>query len=135
MPAKVTPPTDAELKAILGRAAEVWDEILRAIEERHSPLERLWKPSKMPFGQMCLLQHKKRTLLYMTPDKGKVWIAVVLGDRAAGLAAASDLPAGIKTLIAEARPYAEGRGIRFPVSLAADVPVVAKLAAIKVAPE
>jgi hypothetical protein len=84
---------------------------------------------------MCLLRHKKRTLLYLTPDKGQVLVAVVLGERAFELAMSASLPAAIKKMLAEAKPYAEGRGIRFPVDSVRGVPVVAKLVEIKTAPK
>ena len=71
----------------------------------------------------------------MTPDKEKIWIAVVLGERAVAIAAASALPSGIKKLIAEARPYAEGRGIRFPLSSSRDIRVVTELVTIKTTPK
>ena len=84
---------------------------------------------------MCLLQYKKRTLLYITPDKEKVWIAIVLGDRAFTLAMASSLPAAIKKMLSEVRPSGEGRGIRFPVSSLNDLPMIAKLIEIKTTPK
>ena len=84
---------------------------------------------------MCLLQNKKRKLLYLTPEKGKVLIAIVLGQRAYDLAIASSLPAAIKKMFSEARPYAEGRGIRFSVSSLSDIPMIAKLVQIKTTPK
>ena len=77
----------------------------------------------------------KRTLLYLTPDQGKVWIAVILGERAYGLAMASSLPAAIKKMFAEARAYAEGRGIRYSASSSRAIPVIAKLVEIKTTPK
>jgi hypothetical protein len=135
MPAKVKPPTDSELKTFLGSAGVLWSGIIHAIEEMFVPLDKQWKPSKAGFGRICLLQHQKRTLLYLTPDKKKVWIAIVLGERAYGLAMASSLPAAIKKMFSEARPYAEGRGIRFSVSSLSDIPVIAKLVEIKTTPK
>ena len=135
MIAKAKPPTDAELKAVLGSAGELWSGILHAIEEKFVPLDKQWKPSKAGFGRMCLLQHKKRTLLYITPDKDKVWIAVVLGERAYGLAMASSFPVAIKKMFSAARPYAEGRGIRFPATSLGDIPMIAKLVEIKTTPK
>jgi Protein of unknown function (DUF3788) len=135
MPAKVKPPTDAELKAALGSAGVVWSGIVHAVEEMFVPLDKEWKPSKAGFGCICLLQHKKRTLLYITPDKEKVWMAIVLGERAYGLAMASSLPVAIKKMFSEARPYAEGRGIRFPVSSLSDIPMITKLLEIKTTPK
>jgi hypothetical protein len=135
MPAKVKPPTDSELKTFLGSAGVLWSGIIHAIEEMFVPLDKQWKPSKAGFGRMCLLQHQKRTLLYLTPDKKKVWIAIVLGERAYDLAMASSLPAAIKKMFSEARPYAEGRGIRFSVSSLSDIPMITKLAEIKTMPK
>jgi len=83
---------------------------------------------------MCLLKQKKRTLLYLTPEKDAVRVAIVLGERAVALALASGLPEEIKVLIRKAPPYVEGRGIRFPICSANDVPIVSDLVAIKTLP-
>lgn len=98
-------------------------------------VEPEWKPSKSTFGRMCLLKHKKRTLLYLTPDKDEVTVAIVLGQRAYELAMTSGLPARIKQLFSEARPYVEGRGIRFPVSKERDIATIKQLVALKLAPK
>lgn len=135
MPVKVESPSEAELKNCLGSAFALWSGILKAVEHRLSPIVLVWKPSKAQFGRMCLLQHKKRTLLYMTPDTGKVTIAIVLGERAYGLAMTSSLPTSIKTMFSEAKPYAEGRGIRFPVNSLKDISMIAKLVEIKTTPK
>ncbi len=135
MPAKVQPPTDQELKAFLGSAGVLWSAILHAVEETISPLDSEWMPSKSEFGRICLLQHKKRTLLYVTPEKEKIRIAIVLGERAYGLAMSSSLPAAIKKMFSEAKPYAEGRGIRFSVSSLSDVSTIKELVRIKTAPK
>ena len=84
---------------------------------------------------MCLLKHKKRTLLYLTPGKETITVAIVLGERAYGLAMASSLPAAIKKMFLEAKPYAEGRGIRFMVSSPSDISTIRKLVKIKMAPK
>ena len=135
MPTKVRPPTEAELTEALGPAAALWSGILHALEETFTPLDRQWRPSKTGFGRVCLLHYRKRTLLYLTPEKATVRVAIVLGERAYGLAMASALPAAIKKLLSEAKPYAEGRGIRFPVSAFSDVPVVKQLVEIKTTPK
>jgi hypothetical protein len=134
-PNKQTIPSTKELAAELGSTATIWDEIITALEKEYGPLDREWKPSKESFGRICLLKQKKRTLLYMTPEKEKIIIAIVLGERAAALALAGGLPEEIKNMIREARPYAEGRGIRFPVSSPAKIPVVLELVAIKTTPK
>ena len=135
MPTKVKSPSDSESKAVLGSADSLWSGIIRAVEDAISPLDTEWKSSKTEFGRICLLQHQKRTLLYLTPEKEKVKVAIVLGERAYGLAMASSLPAGIKTMFSEARPYAEGRGIRFAVSSAREISTIKKLVEIKLTPK
>ena len=135
MSTKVKPPTDAELRATLGSANALWSGIVHVVEDAASPLDTEWKPCKTEFGRMCLLQHKKRTLIYLTPEKEKVRVAIVLGERAYGLAMASSLPAAIKKMFSEARPYAEGRGIRFAVSSPSDVSTVKMLVEIKTTPK
>jgi len=128
------PPTEAELKTALGAACVLWSEIIRAVESIVSPIKIKWKPSKSEFGRICLLQHKKRTLLYLTPEREKVRVAIVLGERAYGLALAGSLPAAIKKMFSEAKPYAEGRGIRFSVGSTGEVATIKKLVEIKITP-
>lgn len=135
MPTKVKSATHADLKAVLGSAMALWSGIVQAVEGVLSPLETEWRPSKAAFGRICLLQHKKRTLLYLTPESERITVAIVLGERAYGLAMASSLPPAIKKLLAEARPYAEGRGIRFAATSPSAIAVVKTLVEIKTAPK
>jgi len=109
--------------------------MFESLGKQYAPIEARWQPSKSDFGKICLLQHKKRTLVYLTPEKGAVRAAIVLGERAYALAMASSIPAAIKKMLADARPYAEGRGIRFPVSTIQEASVVAKLVEIKTTPK
>ena len=133
MPAKVKSPTDSELTAVLGSAEALWSSIIHVVEDVASPLNTEWRPSKAEFGRICLLQHKKRTLLYLTPEKEKVTVAIVLGERAYGLVMVSTLPAAIKKMFSEAKPYGEGRGIRFSTTSRNDISTIKKLVEIKTA--
>jgi hypothetical protein len=133
-PQVVVPPSQTELEATLGSAFPLWKAIIRRMDETCGPLGQVWKPSKADFGKMCLLQSRKRTLLYLTPDLDQVWVAIVLGERAFSLAMASSLPEQIKHLLRAAKPYAEGRGIRFSISSAGELPTVARLVEIKTTP-
>jgi hypothetical protein len=126
-------PSMADLEGVLGTALPLWEGIIRHAEAAHAPLTQTWKPSKTDFGRMCLLQHKKRTLLYLTPDRDSVWVAIILGERAFQLAMSSSLPEAIKKLLLEARPYAEGRGIRFSIQSLEELATVVKLLEVKTA--
>lgn len=116
----------------------MWEAIIASLAERFHPLVQEWKPSRSAFartrGYACSSTGHARSST-CAGEQGAVVVAAVLGERAAALALESDLPEGIKTLLRQARPYAEGRGIRFPASSAADVSMVTRLVAIKTTPK
>jgi hypothetical protein len=128
------PPT-TELAEALGDAHAVWKGLIAQLAQDFSGLREEWKPSKRPFGKVCLLKQKDRTLLYLLPDRSIFEVSIVLGERAVAIALAGDLPKEIKTMIAGARQYAEGRGIRFPVGSAMQIADIRKLVAIKTTPK
>ena len=127
-------PSPAALAAALGDSAPLWRQLIDELTSDFPGLRQEWKPSKLEFGSLCLLKLKDRTLLYLIPRSGDFEVSVVLGERAVTLALASDLPADTKRQLSEARQYAEGRGIRFPVTTAGDVATARRLVAFKVAP-
>ena len=128
-------PSASELAARLGKAIDRWNKIVDSVSVNFAPVDQVWKSSKNDFGRVCLLKQKKRTLLYIIPESGVVQVAIVLGDRAVGIALSSGLAEKFKNLIREARPYVEGRGIRFDVKSAGDVSSVIELIRIKTAPK
>ena len=128
-------PSASELAARLGKAIDRWNKIVDSVSVNFAPVDQVWKSSKNDFGRMCLLKQKNRTLLYMTPEDGVVQAAIVLGERAVAIALAGGLEEKFKNLICEARPYVEGRGIRFDVKSAGDVSSIIELIRIKTAPK
>ena len=128
------PPSGAELRAALGPSHGVWLELIAAMKADFPLIEEAWRPSKVEFGRICLLRVGARTLLYLIPSAPGFDVSAVLGERAVELAMASDLPAAVKKQLAEARRYAEGRGVRIAMTSLNLVPVVRKLAAIKATP-
>jgi hypothetical protein len=66
----------------------------------------------------------------MTPQAGRFLLGLAVGERAIASAGTS-LPARVRTLIDQAPRYAEGRGIRFPITKKADVAAAGQLAALK----
>jgi len=128
------PPSGAELGAALGPSHGVWLELIAAMKAEFPLIEEAWRPSKVEFGRICLLKVGARTLLYLIPSAPGFDVSAVLGERAVELAMASDLPAAVKKQLAEARRYAEGRGVRIAMTSLDLVPVVRKLAAIKATP-
>lgn len=132
--ARPEPPSITELKTALGPAWQMWRMLIDEMAEAFPPLEEVWTPSTQPFGHVCRLKQKKRTLLYLIPGGSRFDVAAVLGTRAFALAMTSELPTFIKQLLSDARPYAEGRGIRFTIASVDQVRVVRQLVAIKITP-
>ncbi len=132
---KVEAPSAAELHRALGKSTSAWPGIISGLEEHFSPLEMDWRSSKLEFGRMCAVRHKDRTLVYLMPMAGQLLVGVVLGERAYELAMASKLRPAIKKMLTDAKPYVEGRGIRFVVKTASDVTQVLLLVECKMAPK
>lgn len=134
-PAVPSTPTIAELKGALGPTHDIWNRLVETVAGEFAPLKIVWRPSKIVFGHICLLQSKQRTLLYLIPGESKFTVGVILGERAFALAMKSHLPASIKELFLAARPYAEGRGIRFAITSAKQIGVIRKILVIKTTPK
>ncbi len=125
---------DGRLAEALGKSLTLWTELVERIAARHGPVERVWKPTKLEFGAVCLLKRKERTIIYLIPAAGGFEVSIVLGNRAATLALESDLRSETKKLISAARVYVEGRGVRFNVRAADDIVAALKLVECKMAP-
>ena len=96
---------------------------------------RLGEIENLPVADQVVDAVISNCVINLAPDKGKVLMAIVLGQRAYDLAIGSSLPAAIKKMLSEARPYAEGRGIRFSVSSPSGITTVKKLMEIKTTPK
>jgi hypothetical protein len=126
-------PTDLELA--LGTTHPIWQKLIAEMTESFPMLRQQWRPSKIPFGRVCLLKLRDRTLLYLIPQELVFEVSVVLGERAVALAMASDLQKDTKKMISESRQYAEGRGIRFAVRSTDQIQEIRKLVTIKTTPK
>jgi hypothetical protein len=125
---------DCRLVETLGGSIGLWSELVGAMAADYSPVESVWKPTKLEFGAVCLIKRKERTLAYLIPAAGVFEVSIVLGNRAAALALESDLRAATKNLVASARIYAEGRGVRFHIRSSDDVAAALRLVHFKMTP-
>lgn len=125
---EVVPPTPSELHAALGSSTSAWPLMLSGLEEVYGPLTLEWRPSELAFGRLCMIRVKNKTLVYLIPMAGRLLVGVVLDEAAFGRAMASNLRSAIKQMLADAKPAAEGRGIRFVAKTEADIAEVLTLA-------
>lgn len=125
-------PDEASLRAALGRAGALWFSLIGALSTRYPPMSQEWAFPGTKYGWSLRLVHKKRRILYMTPQRGQFTVAVVLGEKAVEAANHGALPASILAELNGAKKYAEGRGIRLEVKNSGDIEAVELLVAIKV---
>jgi len=127
-------PTDDDLAAELGRSAKgIWDRLLAGLAERHNIVTREWNSYSPKAGWSLRLKRDKRTILYLSPCRGCFRASFALGGKAVEAARASGLPPSVIRIIDSSKRYAEGTGVRIDVNGPADIAVVEKLAAIKLA--
>ena len=125
---KARSPTDAQLRAVLGKAYVHWVGLLALVAERIDPMTEVWK---FTTGWSLRVVRKDRVILYMTPQQNQFLVSFALGEKAAGAAHAARLSAGVLKAIDDAPRYAEGRGVRITVRSGAQLATLARLAQIK----
>jgi hypothetical protein len=128
---KTNPPTKAELHSALGDAYASWTSLLALIGERIDPITEVWGFSSASTGWGLRVVHKKRVILYMTPQQNQFLVSFALGEKAVAAARTAALSASVLKAIEAAPRYAEGRGVRLEVRSSRQLPSLATLAEIK----
>ena len=124
-------PSADEIAEALGASARLWEQLISDVEAAYPPVDRVWDYSGARYGWSLRLKRRDRILLYLTPQDGEFLLGVVLGEKAALAAHEAGLPEPVLDLIDQAPRYAEGRGVRTPVSAQADLDAALLLAALK----
>lgn len=124
-------PEASELAEVLGRSSSLWDTLTADLHSQYDPLSEKWSFSGAKYGWSLGLKHKKRTVLYLIPQRRHFLVAFVLGGKAIAAAHKSDLPPSVLQAIEGGKQYPEGRGVRLEVRNRRDLAGVERLAAIK----
>jgi hypothetical protein len=124
-------PNNDELAAALGPTKSLWDELASDLARENQIDVQEWKSSSPKAGWSLRLKHGERTIVYLIPLQGSFQAALVLGDKAVKTAQQSPLPKRTRKIVADARRYAEGTGVRISVNRPEDVSAIKKLARIK----
>jgi hypothetical protein len=128
---KTNPPTNAEIRSALGDAYPLWTSLLALIGERIDPITEVWGFTSASTGWGLRVVHKKRVILYMTPQQNQFLVSFALGEKAVAAARSAALSASVLKAIEAAPRYAEGRGVRIEVKSSRQLPSLATLAEIK----
>lgn len=128
---RAKPPRDADLAAALGGAKPLWDEIVVAMAGELGLAPSDWKNYGPKHGWALKLQRGKRTIVHLAPCTGSVHVVFILGERAVAAARAARLGATATKLLDAAPRYPEGTGVRIDLTRPRQLPLVRKLARIK----
>ncbi|HYM77420.1 MAG TPA: DUF3788 domain-containing protein [Candidatus Dormibacteraeota bacterium] len=128
---QVDPPTEKALQSALRQSHSLWKQLVAKLKEELNLDGADWHSSGTKYGWSFRLQQKKRNIVYLGPRDKFFVAAFVLGDRAVAAARQSELPPRVLKMIAEAKRYAEGTGVRIEVKEPGDLDVVKTLAKIK----
>jgi Protein of unknown function (DUF3788) len=125
-------PADEEVTAALGRTKRLWDQVVREPAVCGVTTQE-WNSYSPKAGWALRLKRKERAIVYRLPCRGSFMASFALRDKAVQAARLSGLPPEVLRIVDEARRYAEGTAVRIEVRSAADVIVVKKLVAAKLA--
>jgi Protein of unknown function (DUF3788) len=125
-------PTLKAVESALGRSYTLWTQLIAELRRDLKLDGEEWNSSGVKYGWSLRLQLKRRNIVYLGPRFGSFVAAFVLGDKAVAAAKASDLPAYVLKMIAEATRYGEGTPVRIEVSKPEHLQPIKILARIKV---
>jgi hypothetical protein len=124
-------PTEEELASALGPTKALWDQLIAGLADENDVDIQEWKSYSLKAGWSLRLKHKKRTIVWLSPCRSCFRAAFVLGDRALEAARQSKLPQRVIKIINQAPRYPEGTGVRIDVKGPRDIPIVKRLATVK----
>lgn len=108
-----TPDTSA-LKKALGSTYKLWQELEQFALDAQTQARPLWNYSAK-YGWSLRINDNKRAIVYLLPREGFFKAALVFGQKATQAVLDSNVTNEIKAELKNAKPYAEGRGIRIAV--------------------
>ncbi len=123
------PPSDSELKAVLGEAYSAF----QALVDRAGPGAGEWRRYTKNSPWVLKVTQGKRSLFYARADSGHLLVTVLLGGRAVEAALAGQVSKRLHESIRKAKVYPEGRPVSVVIKRPSDLGKVEELIAAKVA--
>ena len=130
---KASCPTEDSLRLALGPAAPAWADLVAHVDRTYAPVIEQWNFAGARYGWSLRLRKRDRVILYLIPRANGFLVGIVLGAKAISAAQSAGLPASVLEAIAQAPRYAEGTGLRLPISDESQLPPIQTLAALKMA--
>ena len=129
---KTVQPNDKSLAKVLGKSYQHWKAIKNHLEKEYGETTEEWKFYGAKSGWVLKTLLKKRNLFFFAVRGKQFGVAFVFGDKAVSAVTQSDLPKSLIEELANAKKYAEGRGLRIEVKSRREVEQIIKLIKIKI---
>ena len=123
-------PDEAEVEAVLGVAALLWNQ-LSAFVESSMRVRSEWKFYGKDYGWALAFKKSGRAVVSLYPSAGSFTAQVILKDDRIALIPEELMIPELRAAIESAKPYAEGRWIFLAVSSSRELEVVKKLIAVR----
>ena len=111
---KITPSND-DLLVALGNTYQMWEQLTGYVHFKYPAAVDMWNYSGDKYGWSFRIKDKKRAIVYLLPRDKFFKIALVFGQKATDAIKDSQVNISIKSELASAKVYAEGRGIRIDI--------------------
>ena len=126
-------PGNDDLAEALGGSCELWRSLRDYVHLKFPAAFDEWSYSSEKNGWSFRIKDKKRAIVYLLPRGGFFKAAFVFGQKATDKIMASPVADAIKTELAAARVYAEGRGIRIDIRAGSVIDDIKTLIDVKLA--
>ena len=126
-------PGDDDLAVALGVTYELWLNLRDSVLEKFPAALQEWHYPGQKYGWSFRIKDKKRAIIYFLPRERFFKVAFVFGEKATAQVLASGIAPAIKSMLKQAKAYAEGRGIRIEIRDRAGLADIKKLVEIKLA--
>ena len=108
-------PADDDLLVALGNSYEMWKQLTGYVHLKYPAAIDMWNYSGDKYGWTFRIKDKKRAIVYLLPRDRFFKVAMIFGQKATDAIMDSQVSETLKSELASARVYAEGRGIRIDV--------------------
>jgi hypothetical protein len=128
------PPSADELGRELGpRSKALWDRLQAQLAAAYGLTTGEWTSYSKKAGWSFRLKQGQRNIIYLSPGHGGFMASLALGDRAIAALREGRPSRRLLELLEAAPRYAEGTGVRVDVAGVADLALIKKLVAAKLA--
>jgi len=108
-------PVENDLLMALSNTYEIWQQLSGYVHLKYPAAIDLWNYSGDKYGWGFRIKDKKRAIVYLLPRDRFFKVAMIFGQKATDAIMDSQVAETLKSELASARVYAEGRGIRIDV--------------------